>query len=177
MGCWKLNSDASWCDRSGCGGLGWILRRWDGSPVVAGFRFIRRRWKVAWLEALAIVEGLKSTPLTAPKLAIELDSVQVVRLLTGKEEEETELSMFIEEAKTLMVDFQIQAISHVSRRRNNLAHYLAQKARTLKQSDFWSDSFPLWFLEKLYEDLGASYGIDGDVCPTMDCPINSPVAL
>lgn len=79
--------DFCWCERKKYGGIGWILRRSDGTPVIAGFKVIRRQWRVPWLEALALVDGLKSIPQIYSKLITELDSVQVVNQLEGKEED------------------------------------------------------------------------------------------
>lgn len=33
---WKINCDSTWNEGIKRGGIGWIIRRWDGSPVAAG---------------------------------------------------------------------------------------------------------------------------------------------
>lgn len=52
-GCWKLNVDASKAEKSGCGGIGWILHDSSGS-ISLGFKKINRAWSVKTLELKAI---------------------------------------------------------------------------------------------------------------------------
>ncbi|MDV3194034.1 MAG: ribonuclease H family protein, partial [Sweet potato little leaf phytoplasma] len=140
---WVLRCDASWCERKKMGGIGWILRKGDGTPVTAGFRNIPHQWKVSWLEALAVIEGLKSISLAPPKLIIELDSIQVVHLLEGKEEDQTELNFFAEEAQRLSSGLEVQEFRHIPRRQNKIAHFLAQKAVSTGFAISWVNDFPI----------------------------------
>ncbi|MDV3143355.1 MAG: ribonuclease H family protein [Sweet potato little leaf phytoplasma] len=121
--CWVLNCDASWCDKKKSGGVGWILRRGDGVPMTAGFRYIPNCWNVSWMEACAVVEGLKSVPLASPKLIIELDSIQVVHLLEGKEKDLTKISIFVEEAKKFCSVLKVKDIRHIPRGSNKMTTF------------------------------------------------------
>lgn len=68
VGLWKLNCDATWNDDKQRGGVGWILRDWTGLPLMAGYRCINRRWRIPWLEAFAISEGLRACPSTSSSM-------------------------------------------------------------------------------------------------------------
>lgn len=93
---------ASWSEKKNRGDASWILLRWDGSLVTAGYQQINRPWAVSWLEAIAAIEGLKLIPISSPKVIVELDSLMIVQLLLGQSKDLTELASFIEEAKTLI---------------------------------------------------------------------------
>lgn len=135
-------------------GFGWIMRLSDGSLVVAGHICIKRPWRIVWLEALAVTEGLKLLSDQSPGVQVELDCLWVVKLLNDKEEDATELWNFILEAKALIPSTNIESIIHVARRNNAMAHILARKAsesssfvisqKKKKSSSFasWSNNFP-----------------------------------
>lgn len=57
IGCWKLNSDASWSKSKGRGRIGWIIGESQESLVEAGFKMVHRKWPVKVLEGFAILEG------------------------------------------------------------------------------------------------------------------------
>lgn len=84
------------------GGVGWVLRHWNGTPLMVGFRAINQQWEVKWLEVVAICEGLCKIPNDSPKVIVESDAYQVVRLLSSNEQDLTELSLLINEAHALM---------------------------------------------------------------------------
>lgn len=56
---WTLNADASWSDSIHRGGVGWVIRNWEGDIVLAGNRFVEACCNVKLLEATAILEGLQ----------------------------------------------------------------------------------------------------------------------
>lgn len=167
MGYWILNNDASWCERTKSGGIGWILRRWDGIPVTVGFRPIFRQWKVSWLEALTVTEGLKSIPQNSPKLIIELDSIQVVHLLEGNEEYVTKLALFVEEAKSFIEVLQVHNIQHIPERFNKMAHQLTHLACSTNSSHSWFYDFSCWLLDLNNMNIGVVNNFSGVSVPQM----------
>lgn len=164
-GHWKMNSDASWNASTNTGGIGWIIRSWNGTPISAGYRVVHNQWPIAWLEALAATEGLKTIPQNSPPLLIELDSILVVNMLKGKEENLTELSLFIDEAKRVMSRINFQDIIQVERRFNHIAHLLARKAWETDNSEYWTDNFPSCFVNLNNLELGLMPISYGGSCP------------
>lgn len=162
----KLNCDAAWCEKQSRGGIGWVLRQSNGAPICAGYKSIQKSWKVTWLEAMAVSEGLKNIPHVSLPIRVETDSLIVVQLLTGEDHEATELSNFIEEASFLMASLPIDEVAHISRCHNELAHKLAQKACFSNSSECWLDNFPDWFCEFNSLDTGFATHTCGGACPT-----------
>lgn len=102
--------------------IGWILRRWDGCPVAAGYKNVERLWKISWLEAFVVCKGQRSMPTNSPKVRIELDALQIVRRLSRKDQDVSDLGKFIEEAQALMASTsrRIESTVHVSRIHNTM---------------------------------------------------------
>lgn len=157
IGSCKLNCDATWNPRMQRGGIGWILRDWNGCPLRAGYKSVIHRWKISWLEAFSICEALHEIPLDSPHFQIETDALQVVRLLSNVSEDATELEGFINEAQALMEPLQVVSINHTSRLHNGMAHFLAHKACELNESGVWAAEFPFWLLDFNYLDSGYDY--------------------
>lgn len=57
---WKMNSDASWSEEFGVGGIGWIICDFFGSLIGRGCLRIGKHWKIKVLEMKTIEEGLKA---------------------------------------------------------------------------------------------------------------------
>lgn len=170
-GKWKLSCDAAWSERRKQGGLGWILRHWDGSPLMAGYRCIKRPWKISWLEITAICEGLRALLNQTPKICVESDNLQVVTLLKDKEEDLSEILNFIQEAKVLIEALNIKSIEHVNRLHNGMTHYLATKACQSGESMSWNSYFPNWLVELNNVDI--EFQTNGGSCPIVDIPMES----
>lgn len=146
-GLWKINCNASWSEKHHRGGIGWILRGWNSFPLSVGYRTVIHRWKIPWLEALAIAEGLKTLPAIPPcPVRVECDSIQVVRLINGQEEDFTELGVFIKEIQNIASQRSIDSVVHVPRIHNYVAHYLAYLACRDNEPNSWSGMFPDWLL-------------------------------
>ncbi|XP_022155262.1 uncharacterized protein LOC111022403 [Momordica charantia] len=146
MHIWTLNADASWSDSTHRGGIGWIIRSWDGDIVLAGNRFVEACNNVKLLEASAILEGLRNlTNLGVLRpLHIETDSAEVESLLNRKREDLTKTGWVVEEILNLRDSCEILAFAKVGRETNGCAHSLAQRASVLRESMIWVDCFPNW---------------------------------
>lgn len=128
---WKLNTDATWSEEKGIGGLGWIARDSNGSFIFAGFKKMKKNWSILCLELKAIEEGLRSflvnfgNPL--PRILVESDSANAIAILNHD-------SDVYSESRTVADDVEVAAemIGRVSyrfsRRDSNIeAHLLARQ--------------------------------------------------
>lgn len=130
--CWKINTDASWSEEKGVGGLGWIVRDSNGSFIFAGFKKVKKKWPILCLELKAIEEGLRclldkfGNPL--PKVVVESDSAEAVDILNHAVEifsEDRSVANNVEAAAELFGE----VAYCFSRRDSNLeAHFLARRA-------------------------------------------------
>lgn len=162
----KLNCDASWCAIRDRGGIGWILRSPMGSIICAGYKNIQKRWKVSWLEALAVGEGIKNIPVDSPQVRVETDSLAVVRLVSGEGDDAMELGIFTEEVKSLVSSRPIESVVYVPRCHNEMTHKLAQQTCVINACEVWMDSFTSCVLALNSNDNGYVYHTCGGSCPT-----------
>lgn len=170
-GMWKINCDAAWSEDHQRGGIGWIFRQWNGNLIYAGCRTISRPWKIPWLEAMAVCEGIRLLPTDSPPVQIESDALKVINLLIGKDEDETELKLSTEEVKSLRSGRNIEGFYHVKKKHNQMAHKLAHKACMSGSSDSWTHSFPSWLLDLNATDVGGVNTIGGGSYPTGIIPL------
>lgn len=118
--------------------------------ISAEMRNIDTPWKISWLESIAICEGMRSISVNDFPIISESDSLQVVRLLCGEEDDLTELGDFDKEAKCLILTNKVDSIIYTPRAHNQMAHYLAYRACEENGSIYWVNSFPNWLLTNRY---------------------------
>lgn len=61
-------------------------------------------------------------PVDSPKICMETDVLQVVRLLNQQDRDEIEIVLFIQEVKDLSVNRNIESFTYVAREHNGVAH-------------------------------------------------------
>lgn len=61
---------------------------------------------------------------------------------TSEEEDVTKIVLFMEEATRLISSLNIEAVTHIFRENNNMAHTLARRACESDTSCCWLNSFP-----------------------------------
>lgn len=80
---WKINTDASWSEDKGIGGIGWIARDSLGSFICAGFKRMKRKWSILSLELKAIEESLLLAEIgnPLPRIIVESDYAFAIAIL------------------------------------------------------------------------------------------------
>jgi ribonuclease HI len=95
-----------------------FVRRLEGQP------------EVCEAEALGLLEALKwLQQFTSQCIHIEMDCLQVIQSLKGKQSHDTEFGSIIKCCKHLLDSSQNCKVSHIRRQANRVAHELAQVAR------------------------------------------------
>lgn len=150
------------------GGIGWVLKDWKDKLLIAGYRIIKRLWKVSWLETATVCEGLHSIPTNSPDVIVNLDALQLVRLLNSQECDAIKIFNFISKAQKMVEGRRIVSFSHVGRRQNEVAHHLARKACQSDGSELWNNYFPNWLLELIIGDIRVDNHISGGSSLTGD---------
>lgn len=107
-GVWKTNTNVSWCDRVGVGGIIWIVRDLIvGSLVCMGCQKKTMQCTIKNLEALTTIRDLSDLLLQAigypfPPLIVELNCVELVSTFNHKGRDLSELSCLVEEIVSLV---------------------------------------------------------------------------
>lgn len=131
---WKINVDASWDERSGKGGMEWLIRDSIGSLIGGGCKRIAWRWSIKILEAKAISEGLK-TYIQAmvvedfgirPELEVESDSLEVIQAINKESSDLSELLLVVEEIEEMIPPARVISFVKCSRSSNEFAHKLVR---------------------------------------------------
>lgn len=99
--------DVAWFDHSKIGGIRWAICDSRGCLIR-----VKNTGEIKWLEALAIVEGLKKLTetqfaagdRTRPPLVVESDSSDVIEALIGESLDLSEVSTLLEEISSLQLD-------------------------------------------------------------------------
>jgi ribonuclease HI len=127
---WKCNIDAA-CykeDNSYC--IGACLRDDDGRFLKAFVRRLEGQPEVCEAEALGLLEALKwLQQFTSQCIHIEMDCLQVIQSLKGKQSHDSEFGSIIKCCKHLLDSSQNCKVSHIRRQANRVAHELAHVAR------------------------------------------------
>lgn len=157
---WKLNTDASWCEALGKGGLGWVIRDSNGSLIGAGYKQTNRKWPIKCMEAEAILNGIKEY------LSSDEGEEKRFKLVV---EDLSELACFVEEIGRISEAQQIEFVK-CPRSSNSLAHGLARAA--ISHGDFyyffgcslpiveeeeafwWEIVFPDWLVKIVSDNIG-----------------------
>lgn len=164
---WKLNSDASWFDGDGIDGIGSAVHDSNGSLICFEIQRVSSKWGIKVMEAKAILEGIKAINHTCIQkkipVEIESDSLEVIRVLRGDDEDLSELKPVVEEILCMSSKVVSTSFVHCDRHANTVAHWLARKAKDFVFSDqanpdlrdfgqdFWAPHLPCTFSLLFYE--------------------------
>ena len=85
---------------------------------------------------------------------IEVDCLEIVKMVNNKEVDRSVYSMTIEEIKTLM-KFRQTCITHIKRCQNTSSHFMANYARTNTHTAVWLASGPEGLLSTCCRDCNS----------------------
>lgn len=151
-GFWKINTDASWFELEGVGGISWVVRDSFGSLILAGCEKVVLFWPIKFLDALALIRGLKAlvdyfAHGSLFDVLVESDCVNLINAINHKIQDLSKLSSFVEEMGTLAVSAHVVFFCWCMRSANGLVHRLARAAVL---SGDWMRFFFCFFLFFFY---------------------------
>lgn len=132
----KLNSDASWNEATGTGGVGWVIRNSSGSLVQAGGKRLKRKRDINLLEFAAIKEELSSylsiDRQRRSAVIVEVDALEVIRVLNRESVDNSEVKAFVLDIEDLAAKSDVLAFVKFPRAGNRVAHSRGQRRASLR---------------------------------------------
>uniref|UniRef100_A0ACD5Z5K1 Uncharacterized protein n=1 Tax=Avena sativa TaxID=4498 RepID=A0ACD5Z5K1_AVESA len=129
-----------------------IVRRSNGTILLSSCRSLRHCTSALESELCAIMEGVAlALEWSQDQILIETDSTEIVRLLSGKEQDLSTLGHLVMEARSLISD-RIAGICKIPRSQNVASHLLAQFGRLNNHTAVWLGSGPESILDSLIRD-------------------------
>lgn len=141
LGWHKLNTDGSFSS-DGLAGAGSILRDDKGKIIFSSCRQMFHTSDALEAELFALKEGLSlALHWSTLPLLLEVDCLEIVKLLKNEDMDRSIHMSLIEEIKSLMKIRQT-SIAHVKRDQNISAHFMANYARVNRRTAVWLASGP-----------------------------------
>ncbi|KAF7821986.1 putative ribonuclease H-like domain, reverse transcriptase zinc-binding domain-containing protein [Senna tora] len=142
----KINVDAS-CRSNGEQQIGCVMRNDDGRCLMAMSKKVKTGATIEYVEALAVLEGMKQAQLMCcNRIIIESDAQRVVNLLNKGNIDISYLGLVIEEILELKSHFSSISFNWVKREANMVAHTLAHSVVNFPYNSpnfiVWLEDFP-----------------------------------
>ncbi|CAK9315628.1 unnamed protein product [Citrullus colocynthis] len=106
---WKMNSDASWSEELGVGGVGWFISDSSSSFIGGGYLQIGKHLKIKVLEMKAIEECLKALRfwfgIVIPPLLVESNSTEAIMSLYEIDSDLSDIKSVVGSAVILVSGF------------------------------------------------------------------------
>ena len=135
-GWYKLNTDGSF-GLNGDAGAGIIVRDHKGYIILSSCRQLISCRDALDAEIKALLQGISlALSWCNQPLMIEVDCLEMVKILNNKETDRSVYSTMIEEIKTVMKVRQT-CITHIKRCQNTSSHFMANYARTNAHTAVW----------------------------------------
>ncbi|KAK3188190.1 hypothetical protein Dsin_027751 [Dipteronia sinensis] len=144
-GFWKINTDAASCCKDRLIGMSCIIRDAYGKVKMADVRKLTAMVPLIVVEALAVKCGIHMALEAAlVTFQIETDYLQVVNLVRAGSPSSGDVGPIIDKISGFLHSMPSCSIDHISRKGNNAAHFLANRA--LIESIFvgWTRTLPSW---------------------------------
>ncbi|CAJ2639734.1 unnamed protein product [Trifolium pratense] len=137
----KLNVDAHLMG-DGHWGLGWILRKEDGSLVGAATKVVRGLNEAIEAEAMGVVEAIMFlTEFQNGSVIIETDNASIVKAIHRRSYPRLYWGMLARKIREAMEENPKISIQWVNRNKNTVAHVLANWAE-VEPNKIWLDNLP-----------------------------------
>ncbi|KAF7837133.1 uncharacterized protein G2W53_005615 [Senna tora] len=156
----KVNVDASFLGQ-GKGGIGCVVRNFQGSCLAAFAKRIQNIESPDLLEAYAFLKGLElAKNLRCDNIILEGEAKKVVDLIHGSSQNLSHMGMIVDDIRKGMKNFSRVKIQWVSRNSNAVADRIANFACNLDNSQVWLKDFPPFISDVLINDCNHSYLIE-----------------
>ena len=143
----KINVDGSFCEKTGDGGWGAVVRDCEGRPRMMAAGKLQNLQDPVQVELMAVTNALKiATNLGMGKIILETDCQNMKTSLLEEEMDNGINAVVVREARMLLfLNFDVYHVMYCPRVCNRVAHQLAQLSASLESSDnacVWLDDFP-----------------------------------
>jgi hypothetical protein len=126
----KLNVDGSFIVQDGAASAGVIVRASDGSIILSACKVLHHCCSALEAELRAVIEGVSlAREWSQLPILVETDSSEVLRMVTNKTKDLSELGNITVESKILLSVECIAGISKIPRSQNIASHELAKYSR------------------------------------------------
>jgi ribonuclease HI len=137
----KLNVDGAF-STDGRAGVGMILRRSDGSVIVAACRSLPSCADALEEEIVAIDEGLNLAMVWEPgAIAVETDSAVALKLISESTPNLSRYAMRVSSIREKLKE-RVIGLCKVSREANGASHSLASLGRVHERTSVWLQNYP-----------------------------------
>lgn len=152
-GIFKVNFDGGLDKNGDVGGLGMVIRDWQGKFISARAFQIKHATDPLLVEALAARESLQlALELGINNILLEGDSQQLIRLIQTQAEDHRMVGVIVADILRFLAGFSVADLAFVKRSGNGVAHNVAQRAVRGPVFSTWEFRPPLWLLSSLQRD-------------------------
>lgn len=140
----KVNVDGAYCEASGEGGIGVIIRDHLGVVQLSSWQFVARAGNAEEMEALACRQGLGlAAEWGQQNTVLETDSSSMANMLLKRDGSRSRLKFIVEETLEAGDSLPQWKVVHKRRESNSVAHELAQLAKRNNHSALWRFAAPV----------------------------------
>jgi hypothetical protein len=150
---YKANFDGAFSKDTNSGGIGVVIRDQAGLPIATLSQKLPATHSIEITEALAARRAIlfaKEVGLTS--VVFEGDAENIIRDLRSSENLHSAYGLVIEDAKTMLLDFQAYSLL---RSGNMVAHALARRASNCQNCLVWMEAVPPDISNVLLHDISS----------------------
>lgn len=137
-----MNMDTTWFEGRRVGGVGWVAQDSSDMVVQAGYCYIREKQSVKFLEAFALLHGLRNIQnLEGYDIHLETDSHGVVKLVEEEDVDISEICWIVDEIKILLARKSMVSVNFIHREANSAAHQIARLFTEDEGAIIWDEGF------------------------------------
>uniref|UniRef100_A0A2N9EQ08 Reverse transcriptase domain-containing protein n=1 Tax=Fagus sylvatica TaxID=28930 RepID=A0A2N9EQ08_FAGSY len=153
---YKVNFDGAFSKETNEGGIGVVIRDQAGLPIATLSQKLPATHSIEMTEALAARRAILFTKEVGLTNAVfEGDAENIIRDLGSSETLHSAYGLVIEDAKSMLLDFQAYSVSHTRRSGNMVAHALARRANQCQNVLVWMEDVPPDISNVLLHDLSS----------------------
>lgn len=150
----KVNIDGSFDALSEKGGIGIVMRDWEGRVIFASCKTLNSCHSALEAELVACREGI-ALALQWTLLPVQ-DCLVALQMIQAKEVERSELAFAVREIKDLLAGSRECLLRKVHRSQNLVCHMLANKSRSENLSGFWCENDCTFISKLVIDDINTS---------------------
>ncbi|XP_012458080.1 uncharacterized protein LOC105778872 [Gossypium raimondii] len=149
----KVNFDASFKASNNNGGVGVVLRDFEGFVVGAAALKLPVVANTATVKAIVAVKAIETTiGMGFSYVIFEGDARVIMKGLISKEEDFSEIVPILDKAKSLLQQFDKFHINHTRQEGNKAAHELTKFSSTLDNDLYWIEDYAACIHQAILDD-------------------------
>jgi hypothetical protein len=143
VGCLKLNIDGAFVAQTGAAGAGMVLRRSDGTIVLAACRELRLCSSAFEAELLACLEGVQlALNYSVEQVLVESDCLELVKVANEQLRCGSSCGHLVEDLRLRLSDVRFLSFIKIPRTCNAIGHELAKIGMVESRTQVWLGSVP-----------------------------------